>query len=108
MGEVITLLEACQAMIAETSAARGDGTKSRPTLLVFDEANLKRAAPATPGSEAGVLARRDLALGADLGVGARPESRRPHHGRASGERGDASADSPPCQRARDRRCLRGG
>ncbi len=69
MGEVITLLEACQAMIAETSAARGDGLKSRPTLLVFDEANLKRAAPATPGSEASVLARRDLALGADLGVG---------------------------------------
>ena len=69
MGEVITLLEACQAMIAETSAARGDGTKSRPTLLVFDEANLKRAAPATPGSEASVLARRNLALGADLGVG---------------------------------------
>ncbi len=56
-------------MIAEPSAARGDGTRSRPTLLVFDEANLKRAAPATPGSEAGVLARRDLALGADLGVG---------------------------------------
>ena len=69
MGEVITLLEACKAMIAETSAARGDRTRSRPTLLVFDEANLKRAAPATPGSEAGVLARRDLALGADLEVG---------------------------------------
>ncbi len=69
MREVIALLEACQAMIAETSAARGDRTKSRRTLLVFDEANLKRAAPATPGSETGVLARRDLALGADLGVG---------------------------------------
>jgi serine/threonine protein kinase len=69
MGEVITLLEVCQAMIAETSAARGDRTKSRPTLLVFNEANLKRAAPAGPGSEASVLARREPALGADLGVG---------------------------------------
>ena len=69
MGEVITLLEACQAMIAETSAARGDRTKSRPTLLVVNEVNLKRAAPARPGSEASVLARREPALGADLGVG---------------------------------------
>ncbi len=69
MGEVIALLEACQAMIAETSAARGDRTKSRPTLLVFNETNLKRAAPAGPGSEASVLARREPALGADLGVG---------------------------------------
>jgi len=59
MTEVIALLEACKGATTEASAAAGEAPKSRPELMVFNEAPLKRAGAPKTKAEPSIFARRD-------------------------------------------------
>jgi serine/threonine protein kinase/WD40 repeat protein/tetratricopeptide (TPR) repeat protein len=84
MTEVIALLEACKGAATEAKAAAGEAPKSRPELMVFNEAPLKRVGAPRTKAEPSIFAHREepaeLRIGQelrleDLVMDVRPEVR---------------------------------